>query len=119
MRLLRQLQAAFAAFLAICVLALGFAAVSPQLHRLICSEESHHQHSDVRHHGHASDSDIANAFHECAVQLFGHGCTASAPVIFVSPVVLNATSVAQFTEFMLTRTLRGPARVCGAPSFFV
>ncbi|MEY4490032.1 MAG: hypothetical protein RIQ79_2540 [Verrucomicrobiota bacterium] len=114
MRLLRSLQPALAALLAACVLLLGLAAYSPDLHEIICAEQASFHH---RHTGHA-DADGPHgpaADHDCAVFLFAHGCTDTVPAIWISPTVLNATAVAHFTEFMLARTLRGPARVCGPP----
>jgi hypothetical protein len=129
MRLIRQLQPALAAFLAACVLLLGLAAVSPALHESLCTGESQAHHNVAHqetvanvapsdpHHCDTSSTAPADGDddHACAVHLFAHGCTANVPAVFSAPPELNATRVAHFTEFMLDRTLRGPARVCGPP----
>jgi len=130
MRRLNPLQPAFAAFLAVCVLLLGLAAVSPELHEFVCTEAEHQHHPGAQHDELAADASAAahphhdgapapvakDDDHGCAVRLFAHGCTHATPEPFVSPPVLNATNVAHFTELMLARTLRGPARVCGPPA---
>lgn len=120
MRLLRPLQPALAALLAACVLLLGWAAYAPDLHEAICEHGHAHEHAavDVSASGHSSDTSDASAAPDdasCAVSLFAAGCDlAPAPLLLAEPA-LNAIRVAHFTEFMLARTLRGPARVCGPP----
>ena len=116
----RAIQSAIAVLLTACVLLLGLAAVSPELHEGIC----HHEHPKLvakQDAGHEHRPDSAGADHDnseagCVVHLFAHGCDIAVPVVHLSPPSLNATKVAQFTELMLSRTLRGPERVCGPPA---
>lgn len=126
MHLLRPLHPALAALLAACVLLLGLAAQAPHLHEAICQhgkEHADHADHDATHaadHAHAdtsADSEPATPDDAgCAVTLFASGCdTPPHPLSLVAPA-LNAVRVAHFTEFMLARTLRGPARVCGPPA---
>jgi hypothetical protein len=131
MRLLRQLRPAVAAFLAASVLLLGWAATSPLVHAELCPDahaafahDHAHDHGDDAAHSHgtshdASPSDAPASLakdHICAVTLFSTGCEVPAHDIGLREPSLNATRVAHFTEFMLARTLRGPARVCGPPA---
>jgi len=124
MRLLRPLQPVLAALLAACVLLLGSAAQTPSLHAGLCAyphAEHDHLEATPHAHGHADDnaSTPANApadNHVCAITLFAAGCEAPALPVYLSEPVLNATRVAHFSEFMLARALRGPARVCGPPA---
>lgn len=129
MRSLRRIEPALAALLAACVVLLGLAAVSPELHALIHERHGHdttpavhacHADSDIRHAATPDTSPAADLAlddeHACAVTLFAHGCDLDVPVFHLSPTSLTATSVAQFTELLLSRTLRGPERVCGPPA---
>ena len=55
--------------------------------------------------------------HACAVTLFAAGCDVAPTAIpLAPPPELSAARVAAFTELLLTRTLRGPERVCGPPA---
>lgn len=119
MRLLRPLQPALAAFLAACVLLLGLAAQSPELHEALCQHgKEHADHAADHAHADASaDSEPATSDGAgCAVTLFASGCDTPPPPLSLVAPALNAVRVAHFTEFMLARTLRGPARVCGPPA---
>lgn len=125
MRPLRRIQPALAALLAACVVLLGLAAVSPDLHALIhqrhghdttlaahaCGTDAHHAVADTS----PADAPALDAPHVCAVTLFAHGCDIAVPIFHLAPPSLNATRVAQFTDLLLSRTLRGPERVCGPP----
>lgn len=125
MHYLRQLQPVVTALLAVCLLLLGFAAHSPSFHDAICSHGLHashechgeHDHHDVNHEENHDDQPAStDREHACAVTSFANGCEApSLPVLLAEPV-LNAIRVSHFTEFMLARSLRGPARVCGPPA---
>jgi hypothetical protein len=105
--------------LAACVLLLGLAAHAPALHAEICTELHGHDHADhadnASAHDHAEPAPAPVADHVCAITLFAAGCEAAPPPVVLPEPVLNAIRVAHFTEFMLARTLRGPARVCGPP----
>jgi hypothetical protein len=114
MRLLRSLQPALAALLAACVLLLGWAAYSPALHDTLCDHAHEHQTSGAPEKSPAVGDDSAQD--ACAVVLFAAGCEAPPPPLSLAEPALNAIRVAHFTEFMLARTLRGPARVCGPPA---
>lgn len=120
MRPLRRLQPALAAFLAACVLLLGLAAWSPELHEeLYAHGDTAHAH----HPGHAHSEDDSPAApspladdHACAVTLFAAGCDAPALPLSLTAPPADAARVASFTEILLARTLRGPERVCGPPA---
>lgn len=124
MHLTRHLQPALAALLAACVLLLGLAGASPALHDAVCThrgESAAHEHSRPDSHAahdHADDAahPTGPLEHICAITLFAAGCDSPAPPLFLVEPALNATRLAHFTEFMLARTLRGPARVCGPPA---
>jgi hypothetical protein len=125
MPLHRPLQPVLAALLAACVLLLGWAAYAPDFHEALCDHGHAHPAHDAAHahgdSGHATDASGAAAPDtsdgaSCAVTLFAAGCDApTSPSLLVEPA-LSATRVAHFTEFMLSRTLRGPERVCGPPA---
>lgn len=125
MPLLRPLQPVLAALLAACVLLLGWAAHAPDFHEALCDHAHDHPAHDAAHEpgdsSHAPDTPGTSEPHTpdgaiCAVTLFAAGCDApTSPRLLVEPA-LNAICVAHFTEFMLSRTLRGPARVCGPPA---
>jgi hypothetical protein len=116
MRTLRALQPTLAALLAACVLLLGLAASSPTLHEELCAQVHAHDHAHD-HHDSPGAPALADADHICAVTLFAGGCTiAPASIPLSPPAALNTARVAAFTEFLLARTLRGPARVCGPPA---
>ncbi len=120
MRPHRVIQPALAALLAACVLLLGFAAWSPELHEELCA----HDHTDHAHpHGHAHADDDApgapapgGADHACAVTLFAAGCEPPALPLSTTAPTADAARVAAFTELLLARTLRGPERACGPPA---
>ena len=114
MRLLRSLQPALAALLAACVLLLGWAAYSPALHEALCDHDHGHETSEASAKSSVVGDDSAQD--ACAVVLFAAGCEAPPPPLSLDEPALNAIRVAHFTEFMLARTLRGPARVCGPPA---
>lgn len=121
MRPFRSLRSALAALLAVCVALLGLAAVSPDLHEHICAAHADHapDHGPLATHDHdaPATSDKAPVDDQaCAVTLFASGC--ETPVIFslCPPAALHAEGVASFTELLLSRTLRGPERVCGPPA---
>ena len=115
---LRALQPVLAVHLAACVLLLGLAAVSPRLHDLLCE----HAHdvaapSAVGDADHETEPAADTGDHACAVALFAAGCSATAPHASVAPPsALTAARVAAFIEIVLSRTLRGPERVCGPPA---
>lgn len=124
MRLLRLLQPVLAALLAACVLLLGLAVQTPSLHEELCAyPHVKHDHAEATPHAHSHADDNASTpanapadNHVCAITLFAAGCEAPALPVYLSEPVLNATRVAHFSEFMLARALRGPARVCGPPA---
>ncbi len=117
MRLLPPLQPALAALLAACVLLLGWAAYSPALHQTLHNDGHGSCAANATDSHHATAPEDADApDHSCAVTLFAAGCDAPSAPLFLSEPALNAIRVAHFTEFMLARTLRGPARVCGPPA---
>ena len=106
---LRTITPALAALLAACVLLLTFAAVSPGLHEELCD----HAHGDVSHAGNDNSDDAP----DCAVMLFAGGVTLSTPPPdLLPPAALSAARIAAFTDILLSRTLRGPERVCGPPA---
>jgi ABC-type nickel/cobalt efflux system permease component RcnA len=131
MRLIRSLSPLLAVVLTAAVLLLGLAAQSPALHRSLCAaheigldhdhDHAHEHQHHAAHEGHADCDGPADKpqdltpEHSCAVTLFAHGCTPSVPLVFVSAPALTATAVAQFEALLLSRTLRGPERVCGPP----
>lgn len=116
-----------AVLLAACVLLLGFAAHSPGLHERLCVDAHEAHLSDSCDHpddhstattppsDHHSAHTSPDHDHACAVTLFAAGC--ETPVIFTHcpPLALHAEGVANYTELLLSRTLRGPERVCGPP----
>jgi hypothetical protein len=138
MSLLRPLQPALAAVLAACVLLLGWAAQAPDLHETLCrhiqENQAHVDHADASHSDHLADAacpktsravassapDDASASApddaNCAVTLFAAGCETPPAPLWLAEPALNVVRVSHFTELMLARTLRGPARVCGPPS---
>lgn len=123
MRAATTIQSALAALLAACVVLLGIAAHAPALHDTLCRLDAapHCATADgADDHGHAHDDDAPapslGSDHACAITLFAAGCEAPALPFLLAEPALNATRVAHFTEFMLARTLRGPARVCGPPA---
>lgn len=104
---LRVIKPVLAVFLAACVLLLGLAALSPALHERLCDDHAH----DSDASGPASAGD-----HVCAVTLFAAGCDVAVIPSLCAPPTLHAEGVARFTELLLSRTLRGPERVCGPPA---
>lgn len=129
---LRVIAPALSALLAACVVLLGLAAVSPRVHAELCAQigqgathDHAHDHGDHAHADHARsdatdahpEADLpATGDHACAVTLFAAGC--ETPVVFqlCPPLALHAEGVASFTELLLSRTPRGPERVCGPPA---
>lgn len=108
------LQATLAALLAACVLLLGLAAWSPALHERFCADHA----TATSHASHDHDApvgDDADPDHRCAITLFDGGCVLPLEDPISPASALNAVRVAAFTELLLARTLRGPARVCGPP----
>lgn len=130
MRPLRRLQPVLAALLAACVLLLGLASWSPDLHARLhagtdCGPDHEHPAPDraTSSHGHyhgdspATPASHADEYHGCAVNLFASGCDVAPTAVPLSPPLeLSPARVAAFTEWMLARTLRGPERVCGPPA---
>jgi hypothetical protein len=118
---LRRLQPALAALLAACVLLLGLAAWSPELHEKLCAHEHAVAHDPAHDHcsgDHAEHAPAAPAEEPaCAVTLFASGCAVAPTAIPLSPPLgLSAARVTAFTELLFARTLRGPDRVCGPPA---
>ena len=121
MRPFRSLRPVLAALLAACVVLLGLAAVSPDLHGHICAAHADHapDHGPLATHDHgapAASDKAPTDDRACAVTLFAAGC--ETPMVFslCPPACLHAEGVASFTELLLSRTLRGPERVCGPPA---
>ncbi len=123
----RTLKSALAACLAVGVMLLGLAAVSPRVHAQLCAQiraeidHAHdHAHDGHAHGAHTHDESSGNAGsdegHSCAVTLFAAGTEIPVSVYICAPVALHADGVASFTALLLTRTLRGPERVCGPPA---
>src|SRR5690606_22244123 len=123
MRSFRAIVPALAALLAVCVALLGLAAVSPDLHTRLCAQENPaeypHEHGGtlgvVDGDGDAGLPHDAPE-HVCAVTLFAGGCDQAPFFDFVVELRLTTLGVAQFTDLLLSRTLRGPERVCGPPA---
>lgn len=120
-------SALLAAFLAVCVVLLGLAGVSPRIHEQVCahfrlpdtlSMADHHAEHDHDAHGHAHPDvpDASEDDHVCAVTLFTAGCDTPSAPLFAPPPRLHAAGVASFHALLLERTLRGPQRVCGPPA---
>ncbi len=123
----RTLKSALAVFLAVGVVLLGLATVSPSVHAQLCAQlreevgHAHdHDHLGHAHGGHGHDESPSTAEssddHGCAVTLFSAGCDIPVAALICPPVALHAEGVASFTALLLTRTLRGPERVCGPPA---
>lgn len=117
-----------AILLAACVVLLGLANQSPGLHQRLCGETHGAQISDSCDHHEASaqaapdpsDDHTGHTApgheHGCAVTLFAAGCETIAAFDIPLPLALTPESVDGFIELLLSRTLRGPERVCGPPA---
>jgi hypothetical protein len=75
----------FSGCLAVLVLLLSFASVSPQLHQALHTDsgDHHHHHHDYHHTcgGHEQDAPADDCDASCAVALFGQGVTTPQPLV--------------------------------------